>query len=501
MLAEPLSRARQPLEHRGAQRHVLVVPVHVAGVELLERRLEIRRRGAVGVALECAPSRLREVAERLAMRHARAGAREVVRQLVGVRRCALAVRALQGVRKLDVETLRTRAVECRVHDVAHERVGEIVLHVACGLLALHEQPRAPQLVQRLEDRFVRHTTHRAQRGVPHARPEHRGEIEQRPRRRTEPLDAGQHRVAYGARQRDRLHVPSRPASVALLQLPRLDERLDRLLDEEGIAARPLVQHRREAAHDVGRDVERALHQLERLLRRQRRDPLDARRTQPHERLLGVAQQRGHPVRVVVRAEHEQSSTETRRVHLPGDEVQQLERRRVGPLQVVEHEQERLARREAAQQLKERPVQPRLRLGGALAALGALAARRRERAGEDVRELGARAAREDRQRGRVEPAEHRAEGVGEHRVRHPRFHGVGPPLGHGEAAPLRRGGRGACQPRLAHPSLADEEHRVGSAPFGRGQRRLDASQLVRAADQRRSGGGRRHVAEAPVGSRL
>ena len=312
VFAEPLPRARQSLEHRGAQAHSLVAVVRpAAGVELLERRLEILRRGAVRVALERASSRLREIAERLAMRRARAGAREVVRQLVGVRRCALAVHALQRIRDLGVESLRPRAAERRVHDVAHERVREIVLVVAGGLVALHEQPRAPQLVERLEDHLVRLTAHRAQRGVPHARSEHRGEIEQRARRAAEPLDASQHRVAYGARQRDRLDVPSRPPSVALLQLPRLDERLDRLLDEERIAARPLVQHRREAAHDVGGHLERAPHQLERLLGRQRRDPLDARRTQRDQRLLGVAQQRGHRVRVVVRAEHEQSSAETR----------------------------------------------------------------------------------------------------------------------------------------------------------------------------------------------
>ena len=101
--------------------------------------------------------------------------------------------------------------------------------------------------------------------------------------------------------------------------------------------------------------------------------------------------------------------------LARDEVQHLERRAVGPLEILQHDQHRPLGREARQELGEVPEQARLELGR-------IAARRRRRLasaverGKELHQLRRAAAREQREHGRLHGAQQRKERVGEHGVR-------------------------------------------------------------------------------------
>src|SRR4029078_13077477 len=120
------------------------------------------------------------------------------------------------------------------------------------------------------------------------------------------------------------------------------------------------------------------------------------------------------VGVVVSAEYEQTLVPD----LSRDEVQHLERRAVGPLQVLEDDEQRTLRRQPRKELGKGPQQPRFEL--------ARIAARRERAAlsgdstlerrEELRALSRSATREQREHGRLHGAQQRQERVGEDGVR-------------------------------------------------------------------------------------
>ena len=100
-------------------------------------------------------------------------------------------------------------------------------------------------------------------------------------------------------------------------------------------------------------------------------------------------------------------------------MQQLERRAVGPLEVLQHEQDRPLRGELAEELGEAPVQPRLHVAPVSRVAAACVAV--ANAGQMLASVAAVAAREHRERRRRQTAQHGGERVGEHRVRHARLH--------------------------------------------------------------------------------
>jgi hypothetical protein len=362
-----------------------------------------------------------------------------------------------------------------------------------GRRRVHQHPRPGERVERGGERRGGEVCAGRELRVLHAPAEHGGQVEHGPGVGREAADPLQHGVADGARQGGRVGVPPVPPPVALGQLPRGHEPLERLLDEERVAAGARVQQLRERAHGGRVGTEGALHQLGRLRGGERSHGGHARGAERGERLLGGAEQRVLvALGFVVRPHHQEARRA--RVGLAGDEVEQLGGRRVGPLQVLEHEEQRAPRGEPGQQLRHAPEEPRLGLGGR-GPRGGDGGRRRvgPQGGEEARELAGRAAGRERERGRVEAPERGEECVGEDRVRHPGLDGVRAPLGEAPAA-----ARGLRRDRLdeaglAHPALTRQQEQGGPrGGAGRGaapRSRAAVSQASSAARPTSGSGGR------------
>jgi hypothetical protein len=139
-----------------------------------------------------------------------------------------------------------------------------------------------------------------------------------------------------------------------VQPPGFDQGAQRLAHEEHVAARPAIQDCGEFARARIRHIERALHQLVRLIPRERQHAMDVCDARREQRLLERPKLRpATPLQLVVRAHDQQ-----RRVAaLPRQEEQQLERGEVRPVHVVEQQQQRLPRRQRAHEFADRPQQP------------------------------------------------------------------------------------------------------------------------------------------------
>ena len=237
-----------------------------------------------------------------------------------------------------------------------------------------------------------------------------------------------------------------------------------LLEVEGIAAALLVERVR---------VDRSPEQLTRLLRGERvqLDPgQQVGAPRPFER---ARQALGHVART-----HGQREEDGRGRRTAQERSQQLDRGRVGPVQVVEHEHERLPRRELLEQ----------RAHGAVAAVALVlerqpaSARERRQRGEDVRELAADVVVEVGESARPEPAHVLVERVDED--------------GEGQVA-LELGGRArehevpgrvgagrdlGQETRLADARLADEQRRRRAALIEIGQDAVERTELLGAPDE-------------------
>jgi hypothetical protein len=236
---------------------------------------------------------------------------------------------------------------------------EVVAHDV-GVDFLDDDVMLPQLVERRQQLLLRHCADRGDHLVCRACADHRREIRDRPRSRRQPRQSRDHGIADRARQLQCLDLPSDPGAARLTQPAGLDQRLQRLIDEERIAARPAVQQRRELLRHRFVHAEHRMHQLVDRRARERREAYQTRAAHRRQRLLGRA--KGRIVLAlggIVGAEDRDSG----RGNLPCDEMQQLQRGRVGPVEILEHEQERFLRREATEELGEVPEQARLQLGG------------------------------------------------------------------------------------------------------------------------------------------
>ena len=173
--------------------------------------------------------------------------------------------------------------------------------------------------------------------------------------------------------------------------------------------------------------------------------------------------------------------------LPRDEVEHLERRAVGPLKILQHDQHRPLDREARQELRQVPEQPCLQLRR-------IASRRRRRLsailerGKELHQLRGSAAGEQREHRRLHGAQQRKQRVGEYGVRNARLDGIGAANGDGEPALRRLFGERVHQVGLADPAFADDEERSPCAGVGVAQRRGERGKVRRASDERRRGRG-------------
>ena len=106
------------------------------------------------------------------------------------------------------------------------------------------------------------------------------------------------------------------------------------------------------------DTERLRNELLHLLSLQRIEPPNGKAAETQERLLRAAQRDVRiPLSFVVCTEKNDSLARD----LSRDEVQQLERRCVSPLKILEYDEERLLRREPSEKLGKVPEQARLYL--------------------------------------------------------------------------------------------------------------------------------------------
>lgn len=153
-------------------------------------------------------------------------------------------------------------------------------------------------------------------------------------------------------------VPSDPNARGRGQTSTLDERLEDLLEEEGVAARPPEEKRAELANHVGIHAERDAHQLVYLIQRQRLESAQLADPERHEGTLGLDElEASVPLRVVVRAEDQDRLT----LALPREEVEQVERGLVRPLEILEDAQQGGARGVALEELGEVPHEARAHL--------------------------------------------------------------------------------------------------------------------------------------------
>ncbi len=151
-------------------------------------------------------------------------------------------------------------------------------------------------------------------------------------------------------------------------------------------------------------------------------------------------------------------------------MQQLQRGGVRPLEVLEHEQHRLLRGEADQELAKVPEQTRLELRRVGTGVGARAVAFGTQAREKLAQLGGPAAgKHSEVRGFHRP-QNRHERVSEYRVGNAGLDRIRATDGDGEPGLLRAVGNGFDEPRLADAALARHEYRAGPPLRGSGQQR-------------------------------
>ena len=157
------------------------------------------------------------------------------------------------------------------------------------------------------------------------------------------------------------------------------------------------------------------------------------------------------------------------------EVEQLERGRIGPVQVVEHDEQGAARGQRLEELRERPAELEVRVRRARRGIGAGDAGTEQ--GEEHLEFRLRAPGEDRQRLLPELLEGGEQRVGEERVGHARLDGVRTPGGDRQPQPPRLLRHGSGQAALAHAPLAGEEDGPAPAVSGMPEQALQTRQVV------------------------
>ena len=347
-------------------------------------------------------------------------------------------------RRAGVHALAARDAERAVERLAHERVRE---RVAAG--GLDDEPRLERLLERDDHLVLVAVSHRPQRREVELAAEHGGVGERRPAPFREPREAPQQHLPHALGHADLVGGQGLRPAAGLEQVPH------DLLDEEGVAvglgADRADQCRRRLVPGLVGDQRGD----GRLVEAGERDDLE----QPVAPQVGEQlAELGRRLALALRADDQQ-----RRLVLGAQDVaQELERRTVGPVQVVEHEQDRRAGSGVAQEPRdglEHEVAP---------CLGILRRRARRgialEPGDQLREL--------RRAGGAGVADVVAEGFDERLVGEQRLL---------RAAPVEHGALGVRGPRelggqarLADPGRAGEHHeaaprrapRLGRAPRAR-----------------------------------
>ena len=379
---DPQQRLRAPVgavaderAARAAQQAVAVAARLRGGVghprPQLERALEQRARLAVGVHALGGVGGADGGHERLALR---AGLQVVVRDAGGDQR------VLAGLRGLVLERARQRQVQLRVlageqvvvDDLAQQRVAELVAAALVG----DDHVRLRRLAQRGADLGGVEPARLGEHGVGEHAPgrEHPQHLL---RRLAEPLDPHHQRVAQRARQ---------PAAT-------VEPRGEQLLGEQRVALAARVQALEQLG--VGRAAEDVGEQVAELLARQPRE-LDPARARVALELGEQRAQRVAAVQLVgaVGGDHQHPLGP----QAAREEDEEGARRAVGPVDVLQHERERLLAAELVEQREQRLEQLRLAVRAAAGRCGPR--RRAPAAAWRARRARCRAARRARGRRRA-----------------------------------------------------------------------------------------------------
>ena len=135
------------------------------------------------------------------------------------------------------------------------------------------------------------------------------------------------------------------------QRARFNEGLERLLDKKRIAACPSIEKSCKWSNGGWIDSERCMEELSDFCLAQRTETDLRRNAEASERLLGGALYR-IDVALGVIVSRDECHTLSR--YLSRDKMKKLERRCVGPLEILEHEAQWLLRRVSAEELAEIP---------------------------------------------------------------------------------------------------------------------------------------------------
>ena len=215
---------------------------------------------------------------------------------------------------------RPRLAELPVHRVAQQWVREVV-HDVLPLVRLDQHVCAPQLRNGAQQLFGGEIADGAKHVVGNANPDDRRQLRHGERLPREPLDAREKEITDVGGQLKILQLPAVPASIPLAQPSGANERLDRLLEKERIAAGRSVQPARELAHRVLCRAEHTSEQLRRGTRRQSCELLRRRESDADERVLGRAE---HLAALALGRAVRAENRDARATELPRGEVKQLE---------------------------------------------------------------------------------------------------------------------------------------------------------------------------------
>lgn len=485
--------ALRPVDVAGAHPRLAQALRQLPGALLVgrQRRRDVDRalvqpRGLlIGELGDGALRRARRVVDRALGSALRRSLQVVVRDLREMLLEVVTVGLLERLGGGPVQPRAPRRAEALEQGVANERMRELV---ASGLARGVDDPAAQRHLEPIEYCARRLPEHAGERVQAELAADHGGRAERLQHEGLQRVQAPADRVAHAFGQRQRAR-----RGRAVVQTSLGGEQLHELVDEERVAGARLVDGRDELRRDR-RALARAkaprprLRQqtdvvaaeaLERQARRGAREAAEGGREIGARVRLGVA----------VRGDRQQRDVRQR----ARDELQREQRRGVGPVQVVEHDDERTLLRDRRQQRRERVEEPEASLVGVQ--LGRLRGRS-ERPGELWQQAGD-------PRGALGERCAQRRGVGATAEHAPDLH-PGPVRGRPAAVPAaaprprgaaRRGvldelarergladaglarqqdqaaaaGEGAFQARVELRKLASAPHEAWTAPFAHGCR--------------------------------
>jgi hypothetical protein len=300
----------------------------------------------------------------------------------------VAVRLLQRLGDDAVQPRAARGAEALQQRVAHERVRELV---AAGVAAGVDDPAAQRHLEPLEHRFGRLAQHAREWVQAELAADHGGGTERFQHDRLQRVQAPADRVAHAIGQRQRT-----VGGAAVVQASLRGEQLHELVDEERVARARLV-HRRDEPRRDRLALAAAQPACARLCQQPDLVATQALERQPR-RSAGQSAERGREIGprvrlgVAVGGDRQQRDVGQR----ASDKLQRQQRRGIGPVQVVEDDDEGALLGDRRQQRDERVEEPEARLVGVeLGGLGGRAERPRQ-LGQQARDPGRALAERDAQ---------------------------------------------------------------------------------------------------------